>query len=107
MIVTARIPNSESTKSISAVFSKMRSLLGWMVLIDKNESKEEMVKSKATIDVISSINEFSILSEMWIAVITKRQNPSRLAEVLKIWCDVLLAILKFLSKLIKNRMYNS
>ena len=97
----------ESTKSISAIFSKTSSLLGWMVLIDKNESKEEMVKSNATIDVISSIKVFSILFEIWIAVITKRQNPSKLAEVLKIWCEVLLAILKFLSKLIKNRMYNS
>lgn len=45
------------------------------------------------IEVNSSIKLFSTLLETCKEVIIKRQNPSKLAEVFKMCCDVLFAIL--------------
>ena len=64
IIVTDKIPKREITKNISAIFSKIASLLIWFVFMDKKESSVEAVKNKATIDVISSIKVFSTLFEI-------------------------------------------
>lgn len=68
------------------------SLFVFDVLMETNEKIQEAVKNRAITDVSSSITWVSILLLMWSEVITKRQNPRRLADVPRIWGDVLLAM---------------
>lgn len=58
------------------------------------DNMDETVRNNATTEVNSSTRLFSVLSERCNEVMTNRQNPSRLADVLKICCEVLLAIEK-------------
>jgi hypothetical protein len=60
--------------------------------MEKNENKQEKVSNKATMEVNSSITLDAALLVTCRDVITKRQNPSRFADVGKICWDVLLAI---------------
>ncbi len=53
----------------------------------------EKVRNMATMEVSISIILVSMISEMCREVITKRQNPSKLADVLRMCLDVLLAML--------------
>lgn len=62
-----------------------------------NDNTEEVVNINATIEVNSSINEFSALSVICNEVIINKQKPSKLAAVPKICCDVLFAIFYFFS----------
>lgn len=64
------------------------SLFVFDVLMETNEKIQEAVKNRAITDVSSSITWVSILLLMWSEVITKRQNPRRLADVPRIWGDV-------------------
>ena len=63
------------------------------VLIDANEKMQEKVSNIATQEVNSSMMCISDLLEICNDVITKRQNPKRFAEVFRICCEVLFAIL--------------
>lgn len=60
--------------------------------METNEKKQENVSNVATIEVNSSIKNVSVWLAICNDVITKRQNPSRLADVFKICCEVLFAI---------------
>lgn len=60
--------------------------------IATNEKIQENVSKTATIEVNSSIKNISVWLAICNEVIIKRQNPSRLAEVFKICCEVLFAI---------------
>jgi hypothetical protein len=62
--------------------------------METNEKRQEKVNNTAKIRVNSSIKTLSVLSAMCNEVITKRQNPSKLAEVFKICCEVLFAIIQ-------------
>lgn len=55
---------------------------------------QESVSSNAIIDVNSSIKVDAALSVICKEVITKRQNPKRLAAVLNMCWEVLVAIFK-------------
>jgi hypothetical protein len=59
--------------------------------METNEKRQEKVNKTAKTKVNSSINSLSVLSAMCNEVITKRQNPSKLAEVFNICCEVLFA----------------
>jgi len=65
------------------------------VRIEKKENKQEIISKIAITEVSSSIILPSALSVKCSEVITKRQNPSRFAEVFKICCDVVFGILRF------------
>ena len=56
------------------------------------EKRQENVSKTATTDVNSSIKNISVWLAICSEVITKRQNPSRLADVFNMCCDVLFAI---------------
>ena len=62
------------------------------VRIDMNENTAETVKSNATKEVSSSISDEAVLLLRCKAVITNKQKPNKLAAVLRICCEVLLAI---------------
>lgn len=90
--------NQRNNKKLSANFSNRISCLAFSVLIEKKDNREEMVSNKAITEVNSSTRLFFVLSVIWSEVITKRQNPSKLADVLRICCEVLLAnLLEFKS----------
>jgi hypothetical protein len=81
-----------------------------VVLIEKNENMHEKIRSRATKEVSSSIILTSDLFVMWSEVITIKQNPRRFAEVLKMCCEVVLAIDNFFNiylVLYQNRMVNN
>lgn len=63
-----------------------------LVLMEINEKIHEQVSNMAITEVNSSMTCVSIRFEICNEVITKRQNPKRFAEVVKICGDVLLAI---------------
>lgn len=68
------------------------SLFMLLVLIEVNEKRQETMSNKATTEVISSIIlPFERLVKRR-DVMTIRQKPSRLADVFKICCDVLLGM---------------
>jgi hypothetical protein len=62
------------------------------VRIDINENIHENVSKTATTEVNSSIKNVSVWLAMCKDVITNKQNPSRLADVFNICCEVLFAI---------------
>ncbi len=74
--------------------SSERSRCSLPVLMEKKEKKQEHVSITAISDVNSSIRLDSAWLETWNDVITKRQNPSRLAEVLNMCWEVLFAMVK-------------
>ena len=88
-VMTMNIPNSEIKKNTSAHCSNLYFSSYISFLIETNESREEIVKGSAMIDVNSSMRLFSVLFVRWREVITKSQNPSKFAEVPKICCEVL------------------
>lgn len=79
---------------VSSRFSR----IGSEVLIEEKEKKQETVSSNAIMEVSSSIICVSVRLAIRKEVITKRQKPSRLAEVLRICCDVLFAIFKVMQR---------
>jgi len=92
--IMIKIPIKAMIKNKSAIVSSFLSRDElFFVLIERKEDIQENVSKTATIEVISSILCVSLLLLMWIEVITKRQNPRRFAEELKICCEVLFAIL--------------
>ena len=68
--------------------------MGSDVLIDAKEKMHDVLNNTAIIDVSSSSKCVSISLAMCNDVIINRQKPKRLADVLKICCDVLFAIPK-------------
>lgn len=89
--IIAKIPTKELMKKLSANFSSRISFFKFCVRIEKNDKSDEMVNNKATIEVNSSIRLSFVASVMCSDVITNRQKPSRLADVLNICWEVLLA----------------
>lgn len=66
----------------------------FFVLMAIKEKKQEQPNSRAITEVNSSIRLASAWLEMCSDVMTTRQNPSRLADVFSICCEVLFGILK-------------
>lgn len=60
--------------------------------MEANENIQESPRNKAITEVTSSMKWDSVELAMWSEVITKRQNPKRLADVPRICCEVLFAI---------------
>tara|TARA_R110002124_G_scaffold112003_4_gene266001 strand:- start:61 stop:357 length:297 start_codon:yes stop_codon:yes gene_type:complete len=89
--IIAKIPTRELMKKLSANFSSRISFSNFCVRIEKKDKSDEMVNAKATIEVNSSIRLSFEVSVMCSEVITNRQKPSRLADVLNICWEVLLA----------------
>ena len=80
-------------KHISAMFSNLYSLRGFLDLIDKNERKHDTASSIETTAVSQSTILISFIFVMvWRDDITKRHNHRRDAEVLKICWEVVLAM---------------
>jgi hypothetical protein len=75
-----------------AIFSRACSLGNLVVRIDKNEKKQEKMKRKAAAEVKSSMILDNDRLLTWKEVMTMRQNPKRLAEVLKMCWEVLFAM---------------
>jgi hypothetical protein len=69
-------------------------LFRFFVRIEKKEKKHAKDSITAITEVNLSMPLDSILLPICNEVITKRQNPKRLAEVLKICCEVLFAIIE-------------
>jgi len=65
-----------------------------LLRMDIKEKIQENVRNTATIDVNSSTKNVSVLSAICSEVITKRQKPSKLADVFKICGDVKFAIIQ-------------
>jgi len=86
--ITRRIPVSEIMKNQSAVVSNRFSHAGFFALSEKKEKKQENVRNIAITDMNSSISVVAVRLVIWSEVITKRQNPSRFTEVLRICCEV-------------------
>jgi len=78
-------------KKLSANFSSWISFFKFCVRIEKKDKSDEMVNNKAIIEVNSSIRLSFVVSVMCSDIITNRQKPSRLADVLNICWEVLLA----------------
>lgn len=72
--------------------SNLFSFFESLVLIDKKEKKHETANRIATNEVTSSMMLDSVRLPICKEVITKRQNPNKLAEVLRMCCEVLLAM---------------
>jgi len=87
-----KIPNREIKNKISAIFSNKISFFIFSVLIDIKEKIHETVRNKAITEDNWSKDLFSVLLVKCNEVIIKRQNPSKLAAVFNICCDVLFAI---------------
>ncbi len=90
--ITISIPVSAIIKRYAAIDSRCFSLFSFVDLNDAKEKIQENVKMAAIIEVSSSIINVVSRFEIWIEVITNRQNPNRFAEVPRICCEVLLAI---------------
>jgi hypothetical protein len=86
------IPIKAATKRKSAIVSNCFSLFGFLVLIEMNDNIQDIVSSTAISEVSSSMICVSARLAMCNDVITKRQNPKRFADVLRMWGEVLLAI---------------
>ena len=94
--IMIKIPSKAIIKNKSAILSSFFSRDGLStVRIERKEEIQEKVSKTPTIEVISSILCVSLVLLMWTEVITKRQKPRRVAEELKICCEVLFAILCF------------
>ena len=91
--MVVRIPSREITKRYSAIVSSRFSRFGFEVRRDINEKIQENVSNTPTDEVNLSIICVSVMLEMCNDVITKRQKPRRFAEVFRMCCDVLFAIL--------------
>jgi hypothetical protein len=89
--IIAKIPIKEVIKKLSARFSNRISLSKFCVRIEKKDKRDEIVNNKATTEVNSSIKLSFVASVMCRDVITNRQKPSRLADVLSICWEVLFA----------------
>ena len=72
--------------------SRRIAFLGFFDRIDEKEKKQEEASNMPITDVNSSIKLVAALSLTCREVITKRQNPRRLADVLRMCFDVLFAI---------------
>jgi len=72
--------------------SRMRSFFGSFARSDTKEKPQENVNKTAMMEVASLIKWVSTLLLNRNEVITKRQNPSRFAEVPKICCEVVFDI---------------
>jgi hypothetical protein len=90
------------------MLSRRFSLRGSFVLIETNENTEDTVNNSAIKEVKSSIRLFLVLSAKCSEVIIIKQNPNKLVEVLKMCCEVLLAMVEshFCSK-VKNYSLNN
>ena len=88
------MPISAAANNTSAIFSACTPLFSLEVFMEKKENRQEMMRNKATTEVSSSMMLVSEKSETCTEVITKRQNPKRLAAVLRICCAVLFDILQ-------------
>lgn len=75
------------------MFSNRFSLFKFDVLIEMNEKIQEKLSNTATREVNSSIRLVSEKLATCNEVITKRQNPNRFADVDRICCDVVFAII--------------
>lgn len=74
--------------------SSFRSRSGFLVRMETKENMQDPVSRIATMEVSSSIKWVSSGLAICREVMIKRQNPSRLAEVLRMCGDVLLAIVR-------------
>jgi len=63
------------------------------VRIEIKDNMQEKVRKMATTEVNISIILVSMISDMCREVMTKRQNPRRFADVLRMCFEVLLAML--------------
>ena len=92
------IPTSEPINIYSAIVSSLLSFSGFALRSEKKEKIQEIESNNATTEVNSSMILVADLSDTCKEVITKRQKPSRLAEVPKIWDEVFLATTQFTNK---------
>ncbi len=90
--IMRRIPVSDAKNNLLPIVSSCCSRLALFVLMDTNENIQEKVRSIAIIEVTSSMILDSALLLICNEVITKRQNPNKFADVLRMCCDVLFAI---------------
>ena len=88
------MPVNAMKNKVSAVFSSRVSFLMSSVLIEAKDKPQETARIKATKEENSSIRLLCDCFETWSDVMTIKQNPSRLAAVFRICCDVLLGIEK-------------
>ncbi len=63
--------------------------------MEKKENMQEKIRARATPEVNSSMSLISEYLELCKEVMTNRQNPSKVAEVFRICCDVLFGTLQF------------
>lgn len=105
-MIIVKIPIKASRNMYSAARSNCCSFFDVLVRIETNDKTEEAIKIKATMEVNSSISEFSVLSVKCSEVIINKQNPSKLDAVPKICCDVLFAIFIEFSDYKIKQIYN-
>lgn len=67
----------------STIVSSRFSIISFLVWIEENEKIHEKIRSITTMEVNSSRISVSVLLAISNEVITKRQNPSRFADVVK------------------------
>lgn len=91
--IIVKIPKSVITKRPSAIVSSRFSRFSFDVRIETKENMQETVNNTPTTEVNSSMICASDRFEICNDVITKRQKPRRFAEVLRMCCEVLFAII--------------
>ncbi len=77
----AKIPINETTKSKSAILSRVFSFFKSLLFNDIKDKTLEQVKKSAITEVNSSIKEFAVLLLICKDVITNKQKPRRFAAV--------------------------
>lgn len=87
-----RMPSNDNMKSRSAILSSFLCFFSFFDLMDVKEKKQDTASSIPIIPVNSSTKVFCDLSVVWNAVITNRQNPNKVAAVLRICGEVVFGI---------------
>ena len=88
-----KMPIKEHANKYSAIVSSFSEAFSEAARIEKKENNDEQISNRAIKEVDSSIILLSAWLPTWKEEITKRQNPSRFAEVFKILSEVFLDIL--------------
>jgi hypothetical protein len=88
MIVMDR-QSRASKNTMSAIYSSLSALTWFLARMDRKDRTQLVMSRILAMPVISSMLEEALNFDILMEVSTMRQKPSRLAEVLRIWGDLL------------------
>jgi len=86
IVVSDKITSPQRNKT-SASFSNLTERISFLLLIDKKENRQLLMKHMMAKAAPSSIKLASLNLLIFDEVSTTKQKPNRLADVLRIWVD--------------------